>query len=157
MLGARPMTRDRERLVLGLVPPVLAAVTLPGLNLDRVVGEGRERRYAVLAVVLVLVVAPEQNEVGLERIQLGPRLAEVVDQIVPVRLGVGRALVGGPLRAHRWMPRLGCAQILGQQRIGYQQLDAAGHVALVREGRVVRDAEPENLSHAVLLSQRAES
>src|SRR5262249_3375939 len=98
------MARDRERLVLGLVPPVLAAVALPGLHVDGVVGEDRERRHAVLAVVLVLVVAPEQNEVGLEGIELGARLPEMMDQVVAVLVGVRRALVGAPLLARRRMP-----------------------------------------------------
>src|SRR5262245_52891047 len=112
------MARDRERLVLRLVPPVLAAVSLPGLHLDRVVGEDRERRYTVLPVVLVLVVAPEENEVGLEGVQLGARLAEVMDQVVSMRIGVRGALVVRPLRPHGRVPLLGRAQILGQQGIG---------------------------------------
>src|SRR5262249_57108078 len=102
--GAGMLARDRERLVAGLVPRVLTAVTLPGLHVDRVVGEDRERRHAVLAIVLVLIIAPEQHEIGLERVQLGARLAEVVDQVVAVLVGVRRPLVGTPLLARRRMP-----------------------------------------------------
>src|SRR5580765_8655020 len=98
------MAGDRERLVLRLVPPVLAAVSLPGLHVDRVVGEDRERWHAVLAEVLVLVVAPEQDEVRLEGVELGTDLSEVMDQIVAVLVGVARALVGAPLLPHRRMP-----------------------------------------------------
>src|SRR5947209_4878571 len=147
MFRARPVAGDRERLVLGLIPPVLATMALPGLNIDGVICEDRERRHAVLAVVLVLIIAPEQYEIGLERVELGTDLSEVMDQVVPMLLGVIRALVGAPLLTHRRMPAGRRAERLRQQRIGEQQLDAAGHVALVRERGVVRDAEAEDLAH----------
>jgi hypothetical protein len=42
-----------------LVPGVGAAAVLPGLDVEALVGEYRERRYQVLAEVLVLIVAPD--------------------------------------------------------------------------------------------------
>src|SRR5207249_3335399 len=155
VLGARPMTRDRERLVLGLVPPVLAAVALPWLHVDGVVGQDRERRHAVLAVILVLVVTPEQHEVGPERVQLGASLPEMVNQVVAVLLGVRGALVGAPLLTRRRMPSGRGAQRFRQEGVRDQKLDAAGHVALVGERRVVRDAEAEDLAHRSSSSQSA--
>src|SRR5262245_10932906 len=122
-------------------------MSLPGLHVDRVVGEHRERRHAVLAIVLVLIVAPQEDEVRLESIQLGPGLPEVVNEVAPVLVGVARAFIGAPLLAHRGMPARGRPQALGQERIGEQQLDPAAHVALIAERRIVGDAEPEDLSH----------
>ena len=147
ILGAGAMARDRERLVLGLVPPVLAAMPLPRLDVDRVVGQHRERRHAVLTVVLVLVVAPQQHEVGLEGVELGANLPEVMDQVAAVPLGVGQAFVGAPLLAHRRMPALRRPQLLGQHRVRQQHFDPARHVALVRHRGIVGDAEPKDLSH----------
>src|SRR5262249_47450451 len=147
IFGARTVTGDREGLVLGLVPPVLAAMSLPGLHVDRVVGEDRERRHAVLAEVLVLIVAPEQDEIGLEGVELGADLPEVMDQVIAVLLGVAGPLVGAPLLAHGRIPALRRSPALRQQWIGHQELDAARHVALVRKRGVVRDAESEYLPH----------
>ena len=148
LLRADAVPFDRERRVGRFVPPVLATlVTLPGLNVDRVVGQHRERRHAILAIVLVLVVAPQQHEIGLERIELGADLAEVVDHVAPMLLGVAQSFVGGPLSSHRRMPVRGRPQRLGQQRVGEQELDAPAEVALVTQWRVVRDAKAEKLSH----------
>src|SRR3989442_10579046 len=142
------MPFDRERRVGWLVPPVLATlVNLPGLNVDRVVGQHRERRHAILAVVLVLVVAPQQHEVGLERIELGADLAEVVDHVAPMLLGVAQPVVGAPLLPHRRVPAGRRSERLGQQRVSEQQLDPPAQVALVRKAGVMGDAEPEDLSH----------
>ena len=112
-LRARAMTVDRERLVLGLVPPR----SRRGDNLSR--AERRpsrrrasRRRHAVLAEVLVLIVAPDQDEIRLEASSSRADLSELIDHVaaVPMEwLAPRRA----PLLPHRRMPAFGRAQRSG--------------------------------------------
>src|SRR4051812_26298291 len=105
ILAGGAMAFDRESLVGRLVPRVLSAlIVLPRLEFDRVVRENRERRNAVFAEILVLIVAPDEHEIGLEAIELAPDLAELLDHVVPVPLGMRAAVVVAPLLARRRVP-----------------------------------------------------
>ena len=102
------MAFHRESLLVGLVPHVLsAAITFPRLDVDAVVSEDGESRHAVLGEVLVLIVAPDQHEVGLESVELAPDLPELVDHVLAMPVGVRLALILSPLAAHRRVPVLG--------------------------------------------------
>src|SRR5881275_1301524 len=98
--------------VLGLVPRVLTAtsIVLPGVQLGLIVGEDREGRDAVFLVVLVLVVAPDNDHVRVECVELLPGFPELIDHFLAMGSGVGLALVVAPLLAHLGGPVLGRAE-----------------------------------------------
>ena len=142
------MARDGEGLVVGLVPDVGAPAAVgPRLRVHGFIGEDGEGRHAVFVVVLVLVVTPQHAQVGLELVQRASGDAEAVDQVLAVRVGVALAVVRAPLLAHGRRPVVDVAQPVRQRRVLQAHLDAAGHVALKPESRVVRDAQAEYLSH----------
>ena len=99
-----------ENLVGRFVPDVGPLAAVParhGLALELLVGHDAERRDDVLFEVLVLVVAPDQHNVWLEGIDLGPQPSEAIDQFATVNLGGCVALVVAPLGAHCVGPGLG--------------------------------------------------
>src|SRR3990172_3995898 len=148
MIAAEPMTAHRKAFVLRLVPAIHAAPAVqPGLEIDLVVGEHGERWHAVFAVVLELIVAPDDAEIGLEFIEGAPRPAKPLDHFPAMGVGVGMALVRAPLPAHRLRPILDRTQPLRQRRVRQACLDAGTEVALNRKAGIMSDAKPEYLSH----------
>ncbi len=130
----------------GLVPDIVARRR----EGEIVVRADAVRRNDVLAEVLVLVVAPYQDEVRVERIERRPCLFHPADQIgaMPGR-GCG-AMVVPPLRPHRLRPALRRPQMRRQVGVLQHAPQNSRH-AFVGAGqrRIVRYAERQNLCHGV--------
>src|SRR4029077_1226840 len=125
MLAAFPMTPDQEALVFGLIPRVHTSLIVePRMHFRRIVGENRKRGHTIIPIVLILVVAPDHAEIGLEFIQLPARPAKAFDHVVAMRVGMSLALVGSPLPAHRLRPIIHRTQTLRQRPVGQAYLDA---------------------------------
>jgi hypothetical protein len=77
--------------------------------LDRLVGEHAERRDDVFLEILVLVVAPDQDDVGRERVKLPARFAESRDQ----RLAM--PLCGAQPSSAPYSSRIGAGQPSGRR------------------------------------------
>src|SRR4030095_5567388 len=102
MLAALPVTPDRDALVFGLVPGVhTSLIVQPRLHFRRIVGENGKRGHTIVPIVLILIVAPDDAEIGLEFIQLPARPAKAFDHVAAMRIGMSLALIDSPLPAHR--------------------------------------------------------
>src|SRR6266536_2724256 len=125
MLAAFPMAADRDALVFGLVPRVhTPLIVQPRLHFRRIVGENGKRGHTIVPIVLILIVAPDDAEIGLEFIQLSARPAKAFDHVAAMRVGMSLTLVGSPLPAHRLRPIIHGTQRLWQGRVGQAYLDA---------------------------------
>src|SRR5437016_5263379 len=119
------MTSNGEARVFGLIPRVhTPLIVQPWLHFRGVVGENRKRGHTIIPVVLILVVTPDDTEIGLEFIQLPARPAKAFDHIAAMRVGMSLTLVGSPLPAHRLWPIIHRTQTLRQGRVGQAYLDA---------------------------------
>ena len=115
------MALDRERLVLGLVPNVLRVAHGPArtpnerLGLELLAHEDTEGRHQVLLEVLVLVVAPDEDEVGAEGIDLLAHLPIGTHDAGAVLSGRGRGMVpvGTELPYHLLWPAPGVLRLPG--------------------------------------------
>src|SRR5262245_52087877 len=115
MLATWPMATDREALVFGLIPRVdPSLIVQPWLYFRCVIRQNRERRHAIFPIILILIVAPDDTEIGLEFIQLPARPAKAFDHIAAMRVGMSLALVGPPLMAHGLWPIVHGTQALWQ-------------------------------------------
>ena len=149
VLAGRAVALHGEGFIVRLVPHVApAAIALPRLNVDGVVSEYGERGHAVFAKILVLIVAPDQHAVGLERVEFAADLAELVDHFLAMLIGVALTAIIAPLLAHRRVPVFHGPQVRGQGGIVEALLRAPAHVRLRRKVGEVSDAETENLTHA---------
>src|SRR2546425_12842021 len=112
------MSLDRKALVFRFIPRVHAALIVqPGLCLRCIVGEDGKRRNAVFAVVLKLVVSPDNAEVRLELIERSARPAKTVDHCLAMLVRMRLPFIGSPLLAHRLWPVIETPQRLGQRRV----------------------------------------
>src|SRR5215467_6101166 len=106
-----------EGRVARLVPRVLRrlpAALGPRPMLDRLVGQDAEGRNDVFLEVLVLVVAPDQDDVRRELVEPPARVAKPGDERFTVALGGAEALVGAVLLPHRLRPARRSAVALGE-------------------------------------------
>ena len=150
------MAGDPEHRVRAFVPHVVAGVARPVLRLDAVVGKDAERRNDVLGEVLVLVVAPDDDDVRPEVVEQRARVAEVTEQALAMRGRRRGPAVLGVLSPHRLGPARGVTVALGQARVAQDGAQDVGHVPVVTgQRRVVRHAEAEDLAHEVVLPARA--
>ena len=94
--GARRLVPD--------VAPGGVALFAEGLALKLVVGQDAEGRDDVLAEVLVLVVAPDHHEIGVEGVQFLAQLAEAGHHALAQTHGGGVTLVLAVLDAHGFRP-----------------------------------------------------
>ncbi len=148
ILAAGAVAFHADRVLVGLVPRVASPlVALPGLEVHGVVRENGKGGHAVLAKILVLIVAPDEHEVGVEGVELAADLAKLVDQVLAVLVGVRLALVIAPLLAHGGVPVFHRAKLLGKPGVLQALLRAPAHIALGAEVRVMGDAESEYLPH----------
>src|SRR5439155_24392369 len=100
MLAAHPMAAHREAFVFGLVPGVRATLIVqPRLNLCRIVSEDGKCRNAVFPVVLKLVVAPDNTEIGLKLIEHAARAAKTIDHRLAMLVGMRLPFIRSPLPA----------------------------------------------------------
>src|SRR6266404_5694330 len=104
-------------LVLRLVPDIGAAIYLPRLWRHVVVGHNAERRNDVLLEVFVLVVAPDNDEVGVELVEHPTGVAKPCEQALAMAPGGRHPGVVAVFLPHRLRPPLGMAQRLGDRRI----------------------------------------
>jgi hypothetical protein len=74
------------------------------VHIEVVVGENAERRDYVLFKVLVLVVAPDQDEIRIELVQLLPDLLAVFDELLVMPSRVRGALIICELLEHLRRP-----------------------------------------------------
>src|SRR5262245_10762130 len=119
-LGGGAVALVDERGIARLVPRVagfLPARLRPRPMLDRLVGEHAERRDDVFLEVLVLVVAPDQDDVGRELVEALARLAEALDQSLAMTPRRAEPLVRAVLLGHRRGPSGGLPVLLGKPGI----------------------------------------
>src|SRR5215470_1945691 len=149
VLARRAVARDLERRLRRLGPHVgRHPGLLPRTRLNVVVGEHAEGRDHVIGEILVLVVAPHDDDVRLELIETTARFPEVSKEGVPVRRGARRPAVGAVLAPHRLGPARRIAITVGQAGILEHAAEDGRHVLVATgEGRVVCHAEAENLTH----------
>ena len=105
--GGLGVPRITEGLLRRLIPNVAASAAIlvgEGLTLELVIRQHAEGRNDILLEVLVLVVAPNQDEVRIKGVQLLPQLAEALDHSIPQALGGGQAFVLPVLDPHRFRP-----------------------------------------------------
>ena len=144
------MPRVGEDLVSGLAPDVgPPAQAQVGLEVELLIRQHAERRDDVFLEVLVLVVPPHQDEIGLERVDLRANLPERVEDTRLVRL-VGRdAFVVPPFEAHRLGPVGGIAQALGNAPVALQHARERPRFELLgnHSRRVMGRAYAQNLCH----------
>ena len=141
----------REDLVRRLVPHVAAGAAVVvhhGLALDVVIRQHAEGRDDVLFEVLVLIVAPYQNEIGIEGVQFGPLLPEAGNQPVTVHPGGGNALVVAVFGAHRLRPSGGVFD-LRRYPVAEQCPSQREGAVLVRgdQAGIVSNAYTQNFTH----------
>src|SRR5256886_12003263 len=142
------MTLCMEGGVRPLAPDILArpARSRIRLRVDPVEGEDAEGRDAVLTEILVLIVTPDQHDIGVERVQCLAAFAEPGDKPLPV-LGRGGDRVG-PFLPHRLGPARRVLQLLGDLLALQRAVEKPGHLPVgLDETGVMRDADTENIAH----------
>ena len=133
--------------LVGLAPDIVARRREGEL----VVGADAVRRDDVLAKVLVLVVAPYQDEVRVERIERGPGLLHPADQIGTMPGRRRGALVVTPFGAHRLGPALRCPEVRRQIGVLHHAPENTGHPIIVPgQRRIMRYAQCQNFCHRFL-------
>src|ERR671918_931204 len=153
VLATRTMPPDREALFLRLIPRIHASLIVqPRLYLRRVVGKNRKRGHAVVTIILILVVTPDDAEIGLEFVQRAARPAKTVNHRLAMLLRMRPSFIGSPLATHSLRPVIDRTQPLRQCRICQAHLDPAGYVPLDREPWIMSDAKPKYLPHRWLLA-----
>src|SRR5215467_11156338 len=147
-----------EGRVARLVPRVLRrlpAALGPRPMLDRLVGQDAEGRNDVFLEVLVLVVAPDQDDVRRELVELPARAAEARDERLAMALRGGEPLVSAVLPAHGLGPAVRAPVTLGEVGVLEHALEDARHVlVLSAKRRVVGDSEAQDRAHSPLLINR---
>ena len=144
-----PVAAHAEGLVRRLVPRVVGrAPVLPGLDVLVVVGEHGKRRDDVLLEILVLVVAPHDDQIGLEIVERLARLGEMaaVDLARPRR--GRRAPIVAELFAQRGRPARRVLHLVGHRRVVERGLHHEGPVLVAAQHhRPVGAAHPQDLAH----------
>ena len=109
---------------------------------DLVEAEHAEGRNQVLAEVLVLVVAEDDDEVGRELVERPPTAAKAGDEPLTVAGRCCRTLVVGELGAHLRGPGRAILEVGAHSRSALEHTQQVRH-ALVAPGkrRIVRQAE----------------
>ena len=150
------VARDTEDLFLGFAPDVGAiADAVVGLEINLVVGQDAEGGNDVLPEVLVLVVAPEEDEVRVEGIYLLAQLAEGIENLGPVGLVGGDPLVIAPLSLHFRWPVGRILHVLGNA-ISLEHPDQGPGLVFVgnQSGGIVSSANAKYFSHEILRQDR---
>jgi len=142
-----PVGRLAPAVRLATVAPM--AIGLPGRDREIVIEtKDAKGRNDVLAEIFVLVVAPDQHQVRVERIECGPDRAEVVGHPGAVALRCRVALVVAKL-SHQLSRPIGLVLVVGRHAGCGQQAMEARRQTLVghRQAGIVGAAETENLTH----------
>ena len=127
------------------------ALFTEGFALEVVVGQHAEGWDDVLTEVLVLIVAPDDHEVGVEGVQLLADAAETGDQPSAVFQGRFVAFVLAVLDAHGFGPTAGVFHLLGHVLVVLQGALEGNVLIFVGpdERWVMSKAEAENFCHFV--------
>ena len=147
---------DAEDFFLGFVPDVgTVADAVVGLEINLVVCQDAEGRNDVLPEILVLVIAPEQDEVGVEGVNFLAELAEGVKDLGPVGFVRGDALVVAPFGLHFGGPVGGILHVLGNP-VGFEHPDQGPRLVFVgyQAGGIVSGANAKYFSHEILQLDR---
>src|SRR5947208_6451514 len=142
------MTLCMEGCVRPLAPDILAgpARSRIGLRVDPVEGEDAEGGDAILTEILILIVTPDQHDIGVERVQCLAALAEPGDKPFPVLGSRGDRV--GPFLPHRLGPARRVLQLLGNLLALQRAVEKPGHLPVgLDETGVMRDADTENIAH----------
>src|SRR5271165_5599416 len=139
-------------LVFRLVPDIGAAIFLPRLWRHRLIGHHAKRRDDVFLEVLVLIVAPNHDKVGIELVEHSACIAKPGEQPLAMVSGGGHPRVVTVFLPHRRRPTLRTAERIRDRRIVERAFQNAPHILVrSRKRRKVGDAEPQDLCHIVLL------
>src|SRR5262245_43777792 len=123
------MAPDAEGLVAVLSPRVRGdARALPGPDLEVRIGLDAERGDDVLLKGFVLVIAPDQDEIGLEFVERLARPPESAGHLGAMGQGGGETLVVAPLAAEWFGPSRRVAEPLRQPGIGQGLAEGPAHV-----------------------------
>jgi len=76
----------------------------PGVDIQVVIGAHREGRNHVFPKIFVLIVAPDQDQVGLKRIDFLTHAPKLINQLRTVARGCRSALISPPFLAHGGRP-----------------------------------------------------
>src|SRR5579859_3990518 len=117
------MPRQLEHRIRRLAPEVWLSEMRPRLGLELVVSQDAEGRDHVLSKVLVLVIAPDDDEVRLEVVEYLAGLADLVDDTRSMGLAHATALVRAPFLAQPLRPAIRGAQVLRQARVLQRSLE----------------------------------
>src|SRR5215831_748116 len=138
-------------LIRRLVPRIGAATILPRGRLQRLVGEYAKWRNDVFLEVLVLVVAPDHDKIGLELVQYPPRISEACNQRLAVAPGGTQPVIIPVFLAHWRRPARGVPQPLRHCGIFEGTFENPTQTFVrARKRRKVGNAEPQNLPHLIL-------
>ena len=109
------------------------------------------RRDDVLAEVLILVVAPHQDEIRIERVERGACTLHPAYKVGAMTGGRGGALVGAPFRPHRRGPALRGSKVLRQLRVLQHAPEDSRHAVVApSQRRIMRDSKRQDFSHRFL-------
>jgi len=122
------------------------------MKAQRVVRQHAERRDHVFTEVLVLIVAPHQDEVRAKRADLVPDGPERAEDALAMRGEGADAFVLAPLGAHRLGPARRVAQSGGDTRVALEHSRERPGLVLGgnQAGRVVGRTDAQDLAHSGL-------
>ena len=138
-----------------LVAVALVAALVIGLGLVFVADVDAEGRDEVFVEVLVLVVAPDEDEVGLEGVDLVADLPEALDEALPVGGGGdhGVGAVGAVLLPHLGGPVVLVLPVGGHEVALPVALHLRRHeVVGVEQERIVGRPRQHDFAHGTLIS-----
>ena len=132
----------------GSLQALPAPVRLKGCGVNRVESKDAERRYAIFAEVLILVVAPDQNEVRVEQVQSCADSAKSFNRTIAM-CGCGPAgLVFCPLLSHLRGPVRWVSGSRWQPWAVQHTLENPGHPFFIANQQGgVRYSQPQDFGH----------
>ncbi len=90
-----------EHLILGLSPNIESlSKTLERLKVKVIICQYTKRRDDIFPKILILIIAPNDNHIGLEGIDFLTDASEGVEYLSSVRLVGGDAVIISPFQAH---------------------------------------------------------
>ena len=149
VLAGLAMAAHPHRLVLRLAPRVPGASAMrPGLQFLVVIGEDRKGRDDVLLEVLVLVVAPHHDDIGVEFVDDAARLGEMraINLAAPRRRGGAPVVPQFLAQLRRPVRRV--LHLLGHRRVVERGAQHERPVFIgAQHQRAMRAAHSEDLAH----------
>src|SRR5579875_127264 len=117
-------------------------------EIDALVGADAIGRDHVLLEVFVLIVSPDQNEVGFELVDGCTLTAKPSEQIGTMTRRRGRGMVASPFITHRGRPTLRRSQFPRQPRVFEHAVHDDCHLVVVPgERRIVSETDRQYFAH----------